>query len=135
MHRREERYEDASNSKAHRNDTRGLGAARDINLVGFDTHCSDTLVSAEDAAESNMRVENPASRLQIAPTFGPNRRFIGQVDVNGVKGNIVDGLSGTLVSASDVYVNCRNISPNVHTGNSLPREIITGKKISSGQPV
>jgi hypothetical protein len=78
----------------------GLGAARDSNFVGFYTYC-DTLVSTEDAAESNMRVENPAPRLQIAPAFGPNRRVIGQVDVNGVKGNIVEGLSGTLVSASD----------------------------------
>ena len=73
------------------------------NLAGFDTCCSDTLISVEDAAESNLRVENSASsgRISVTPAFGPVRRSVGNVSLNGVVGNVIEGLSGSLVSASD----------------------------------
>ena len=73
------------------------------NLAGFDTCCSDTLISVGDAAESNLRVENSASggRISVTPAFGPVRQSVGTVDLNGIVGNVIDGLSGSLVSAAD----------------------------------
>jgi hypothetical protein len=47
-------------------------------------------------------MENPTSaRVHIAPAFGPSREVIGQVSVGGVIGNVVEGLSGSLVSVAD----------------------------------
>ena len=71
-------------------------------LANYDSGCSHTLLSASDATGRSITTLSGASGGIITPAFGPTTKAQGEVMIGPVRGTIVDGLHGTLVSPADM---------------------------------